>query len=230
MKKHLKSLFLSMMILLQFASKATSAHIISFFFDAYPDAKNLTFEKSKNFEGINVFYQGYLTTSDQTGQITFEKKHKNNSLVFVVTPEIKPAFMIANTIHHWQTKSKEPYDLYSCNLELDQDTGLNFWNIKKQQNLIKNYRIPLNGIVICANPSDIVIEPGISILKKAPVGHILPPTIYVKDTFNCAKHALYMLEKKTFFETLKKDYKSISTAPNNPKTSTIAPKASNTKV
>lgn len=180
-------------------------HIITFFAREYPTT-NKTKKVSKipiNF-GLFSTYAGYLAISDINGQIIFPRKTIKPSLNLLITDKVSPVFMLGNTIAYWQIDKDAQAKMYTIERKFDNQTQSYFWDVNEQESP-KNNIIPLHTIIIFANPENIYVPTGITLTDDNP--QLFLPNIYVKKEFAKVNNALFVLNIKPFFETLKKLYK-----------------------
>jgi len=195
--------------------------IVGFFFEPYPgdavQAEKLSNKLQKpghvakcmlqgyacysQVAGIISTYGGYLAHSDVYGYTSFPKKQANNKLTVVITPIITPVYMLANTIHHFQIEQPNPAASYLMEQKTDKETKLLFWEVTEIPNPKNNF-IPIESLVIIANPKDIFIPTGITLAQNA--ANMLLPNIYVKKGAQTTKHALYMLNLTQLFGPVNK--------------------------
>lgn len=194
--------------------------IVGFFFESYPgdeaQAEHLSNKLQKpgkvakcmlngyscysQVAGIFSSYAGYLASSDVYGWTGFPKKQDKPLLYVVVTPAITPVYMFANTIHHWQIEQPNPVATYKVERKQDEQTQLFYWNVSQEENPKDNI-IPLEALLIIANPKDIVLPLGITITKNE--ANLLLPKMYVKKSIKATKHAFYMLNLTHLFGPVK---------------------------
>lgn len=202
--------------------------IVGFYFEPYPgDAENA--EKLSNklqkpghiakcilqghacyspVAGIFSTYAGYLAHSDVYGFTAFPKKQDEAALTIVITEAITPIFMLANTIHHWQLEPPSTATTYKMEQKTDKQTQMLYWDVQEIPNPKDNI-IPIDSLVIIANPKNIFIPTGITLAEKSP--NLLLPNIYVKKGIQTAKDAMYMLNLTHLFGPVKTLYKKDKT-------------------
>lgn len=157
--------------------------------------------------GIFSTYAGYLTTSDVNGQTTFPRKHEQPSLYLLITQKITPIIMMRNTIHHWELEEKTPAAMFKIDKKQDEKTGNYFWDVQHAK-LPENNRIPLESITIIAKPKNIFVPTGITLTNDDP--QLILPNIYIKKGIMKISNALYILNLRNFFGTVKTEYKKES--------------------
>jgi hypothetical protein len=140
--------------------------------------------------GIFGTYAGFVHASDVKGQLTFPRKHTRPFLYVIITPSIIPILMLDNTVHHWELAPGAPYAVYTYERKKDKETKQYFWEVQQLPEL-KNHVIPLESLVIFAQPHYIYIPTGITLTKDNP--NLILPDIYVKKGFNLINNSLYVL-------------------------------------
>lgn len=157
--------------------------------------------------GIFGTYEGYLAITDLNGQISFPRKTTEKTFNLLITPNIKPIFMIGNTIHHWELDHSVPSELYTITQKQDPTTKRWLWKTEKGR-LPHNNIITLNTIIIFAKPINIYVPVGVTLTTDNP--QLMLPDIYAKKSLNIPQQALKVLTLRQFFGPLKKQYKEDS--------------------
>lgn len=152
-------------------------------------------------EGIFSTYWGYLSLSNVDGQIIFPRNHTKDSANLLITEKITPIMMIGATVHHWELDQSVPAQIFSVERKQDPETKLYFWDTQKEE-LPSNNIIQLDTIVLFAKPKNIYIPTGITISDNKP--QLFLPDIYAKKGMNKIAQALWLLNIKHFFSSLKK--------------------------
>ncbi len=161
--------------------------------------------KPTGIRGIMCMYLGYIDVSNYDGKITFPRKQQKPELYILITKKIKPVFMVApDTINNWMIDEETVSQMYKLSLKHDKETELFYIDAKKTE-LPKNYMIPLNTIIIIANPKNIVIPEGATITSYS--ANLILPNVYIKKYFNYPYNALYTLSIKQYFGSMTPEYK-----------------------
>lgn len=208
-----------------------TSNIITFFIDEYPEINDidsylekthfsheemrsicLLLDKQRDCNslefpfnyGIFATYAGYLGLSDLNGQITFPRKTQKNSLNLLVTTKISPVFMLRNTIAYWEIKDHAPAKMYKLEKKQDHETKLFYWEVQ-EKNIPKNNKIPIHTIIIIANPDNIYVPIGIT--PTANSSQFILPKIYAKKDFSHIRNALFILNIRPFFSSIKQIHK-----------------------
>jgi hypothetical protein len=158
--------------------------------------------KTKFPKNIFALYHGYITLSDDLGQITFPRQTHKTNFNLLITDNIKPIFMFPNTISHWQIENETPFKFYK--IERKNDKKNSYWHIERGEPT-KNRSIPLETIIIIAKPQNILYPTGDFLTTDLP--QLVLPDIYLKETFNNVNNALFILQIKKFFASLNSVYK-----------------------
>jgi hypothetical protein len=209
--KNTKKILLAGMFLItgNLCAKGYSPHMITFFFKNYPAIEKKGFKKvplgKKNpRSGIFVSYFGYMTTSDKTGEIMFPRKHQSPSFSLLVCDNPEPVFMLQNTIHHWQVTKNAKFAFYTIERKKDNETQLYFWDVKKSD-LPKNKHLPVNSLVVFADPDDLYVPEGVTLTNNKP--QLFLPPLYAKPSSSSPRNALAALQIRTFFDPIQRVYK-----------------------
>ncbi len=151
--------------------------------------------------GIYGTYNGYLAPSNQFGLISFPRQTQRAQFNLVITPTIKPTFLLDNTINQWHITDHKQTSMFQVKQQKDVETKLYYWKVQ-QTNLPKDSAIPLHSIVILSKSKNIYAPLGVTVTKKLP-NLVLPP-IYAKRGLDHIKQALFVLKIKQFFAPVKK--------------------------
>lgn len=149
------------------------------------------FYDKKLVHGVFATYAGYLSVSNEIGQITFPQLQTKNLVKILITHRLTPIIMMGNTVHHWEIDKEAPAQLYSFTKEYNKRTKSYFWNVKEEK-LPDNLRIATDTLVILAKPKHLYVPEGITLITQETANFTLPD-IYVKKGINLHGHALYML-------------------------------------
>lgn len=203
-----------------------ASNVISFFLKDYPekdDFNNInkitkecnllkthfqticnSYNISHNFAVFST-YAGYLSMSNTNGQIIFPRKVVNNSINLLVTNKLSPVFMFGATIAFWEIQDPNS-KMYFFERSQDPETKLFYWEVKEKP-LPASNRVPVQTIVIIADPKEIYIPLGTTITRSS--ANLLLPDIYVKKDINSVANILFTLNIKPFFSTTKQIFKEI---------------------
>lgn len=155
--------------------------------------------------GIMCIYLGYVDTSNSDGKITFPRKHQKPILNLLVAKAVKPIFIIApETINNWVVDESQPAAMYQFTLNHDKETGLFYIEAKKIA-LPKDNKVPLETIIMIADPKNVFVPEGATISHYS-INLILPP-IYIRKNFNFNYNALYTLSIKQYFGQISSKHK-----------------------
>jgi hypothetical protein len=173
---------------------------------ASPTALNTMLKKIYPFStaGIIVMYGGYITVTNLQGRVTFPVMQQQPEFLMVVTPYIKPIFMLGVTVHHWELVPGLPVQTYSVVRKQDSITKLYYWDVQKVDPPAKSI-IPLKALVILSKPDYIVVPSGITLTNNDP--NFVLPSLYAYHQLNRIAPALEALKIKSFFGPIKRIYK-----------------------
>lgn len=204
--------------------------VITFFLQPYPTvAKPLNEERIKKYshklqqpgylfkkivkgtrvatgsDGVMSTYLGFVSTSDLNGKVTFPRKHQKATVNLLVTKGIKPVFIVApDTLNNWMLDESEQAAMYNFTLHHDAETEL-FYIEATTAPLPKNKMIPLETIIIIADPKNVFVPQGATITDYSV--NLILPNIYIKKHFNFSYNALYTLSIKQYFGSINQEYK-----------------------
>jgi hypothetical protein len=140
-------------------------------------------------------YAGVLALSSYPdGQIIFPRKQQSEAFMLVVTPIVEPVIMLGKTVHHLSLI--KPWVAYWIERKIDKNSGLYYWETTPQHGIDKDI-IPLNAIVIFAQPHDIYVPLGITLTSASP--QLMLPDVYVRRGFDIVSRILQILKIKHFF-------------------------------
>jgi hypothetical protein len=154
---------------------------------------------------IYGIYNGNLARSNDIGLLTFPRTTQKEDFVFIVTPEIKPTFLLSNTIKQWKIVKPEETAFFQIKKHKDPETKLHYWKVLQISQPKKNI-VPIQSIVIIAKPKNIYVPLGATPTTKYP-NLVLPP-FYAKRTLDRIHNALFVLNIKQFFAPVRVQTKS----------------------
>ncbi len=154
--------------------------------------------------GIFATYSGQLSISNTDGMVVFARRQESQNLKLLITQEIDPIFQVEQTINHWELKSDFPAALYTINQNREQDTEIEFWDVKRVP-LPQDRKISIDTIVIFAQPNKIYVPEGVFPLKH-PGADLFLPDIFVKKSVDTLASSLYLLNIKRLFSQIQKTY------------------------
>ncbi|MDR3645956.1 MAG: hypothetical protein P4L22_00260 [Candidatus Babeliales bacterium] len=203
-----------------------ATNIISFFLKEYPEKAGInnvdntikecnilknhfqTICQSHNIShnfAIFSTYAGYLSMSNTNGQISFPRKVINNSINLLVTNKVNPVFMFGSTIAFWEIQDPNA-KMYFLERSQDKETKLFFWETKEKP-LPKSNRVPVQTIILFADPKEIYVPVGATITRSS--ANLLLPDIYVRKNMNNLANILFVLNIKPFFSKTNQIFKEI---------------------
>lgn len=154
--------------------------------------------------GIFATYGGFLTISDLNGEISFPRKTTKPVMYLVITEQLTPIIMSANTIHHWELQEENSAQMYRFEQRWDPEVQMWYWEAT-QEPLPENNVLPLESIAIFADPKFVYVPLGITIGRESP--HLILPDIYIKNGLNLTLNALYVLNLSHYFGAILPLYK-----------------------
>jgi len=154
--------------------------------------------------GIPFSSGGNYYITDLNGQVVFIRTHKKPFVTIIITKNIVPVLSLENTVHHWELSRRRNVKIYTAERKLDVPSKTYFWDVKEAP-IPKDNIIPINAIVIFANPKYVYMPTGITITTKNP--QLVLPDIYIKPGINKAKSALLLFNVKNLLATTKSMYK-----------------------
>lgn len=146
--------------------------------------------------GMFATYGGWLTTSDLNGEISFPRRHGKSFINLIITERLTPIVRSGNTIDHWELEEGYPAEMYRMEQKWDPEARILYWDVT-QEPLPKNNIIPIESLILIANPKYIDVPLGISLFKDSP--HLILPDVYVKKGINLTADALYVLNLSQYF-------------------------------
>ena len=148
-------------------------------------------------QGIIATYGGYFSVSDYDGQLRFPRLHQQPNFTLIITPQVKPVFMIGNTIHHWELIPGVPYSAYRIHRKEEPETKTFYWDVS-QIATIENNIIPFkDAITLYAKPNNIFVPEGITFTSKSP--NLVLPQIFARKNRSGLISALNFLKNRIFF-------------------------------
>jgi len=135
------------------------------------------FKKPRSVPGIEATYYGTTTVSDSNGQIMFGRMHTGNELRVIITPAIVPVLIDENLVSYMKPSPDEPLISYNLVREKNPHTTKWEWLVKKETTT-KTERIPIDAIVILADPKLVYFKEGAYASIKGE--NFFLPTVYVR--------------------------------------------------
>ena len=155
--------------------------------------------------GIYGLYNGYIARSDDYGLISFPRDTSKESFTLIITNQLKPTFLIGNTVKDWRLTDPQQTALFRIRREKDPETKLYYWKVLKM-NLPQSHKVPLFSIIIIAKPKNIYVPLGVTPTTK--LSNLVLPPIYAKRGLDRINNALFVLNVKQFFSPIKKETKT----------------------
>lgn len=153
---------------------------------------------SKDLSGILVIYGGSYSRTDKEGIVQFIKKHSNQKIDLIITPEIEVKKKIAKTVAELQLpKNLKPEEIERVsfvkkkneNKSTDKKSKIDpekkHWSITKMDNAQKRDKINKSTIIILDDPERFIIP-----TNQTPVlrdEHFFLPEIFVDTNFDSNK-------------------------------------------
>jgi len=160
---------------------------------------------SSGAQGVMALYLGDASLSDKDGQLTFPRGHQQPLVNLLITQGIQPVYIVAPaTVHNWMLEKNKPAIMYQFKFEKDQETDL-YYIETKEIPLPTDSMIPLETIVIIADPTSVFVPFGATITHYSP--NLILPTIYIKKNFDFSYNALYTNSIKQYFDSVHAEYK-----------------------
>jgi hypothetical protein len=191
--------------------QAAPSQILTLFIEPYPSAVEFT-RQEKLTTNIFFTYYGNSSISDSNGQVVFPVKTPDAKFFILVSNNIQPIPMIFCTINHLEIEEGALYTFFSVQRMYDQETHMHFWSVE-QLKIPENLIIPINTIIVHADPQTIYIPTGITPTSNSP--QLLLPTIYRKSketkimdlTVHSihTKNGLQFLELTQYFSPIKRN-------------------------
>lgn len=161
---------------------------------------------SSGAQGVMAMYLGNTSLSDKDGQVIFMRGHQKPSVNLLVTQGIQPVYILAPaTVQNWMLDKNKPAKMYQFNFDKDQETEL-YYIEAKEILLPQDHMIPLETIIIIADPSSIFVPLGATITQYNG-GNLILPNIYIKNNFDYSYNVLYTNSVKQYFDSIQSQYK-----------------------
>jgi hypothetical protein len=213
-------------------SGQTSPHVITFFIRPLPvsttpalekalerQKKALTsqkilkppFDKVFNLPllhaGVYVAYAGTFAHSNADGQILFDRKTADPKLHVLITEDIKPVPidpLNEKTLYGFVVAPKAQAQQYLIERLKDPETDLYEWHVTPEP-LSKDKRIPIDTIIIFANPKHVIVPigPTATTLNES----FILPDFYATEGHNSAANAFQFLKIRHYFAPVSFEYK-----------------------
>lgn len=149
--------------------------------------------------GVFATYAGFLSVSNTDGEIAFPRKHTDPQLYILVTEELVPIVRSGNTLSHWELNEDRPAVMYQITKTKDENGPLEYYETAASS-LPANNVVPLESIVIFANPRYVYIPLGVTPSTESP--HLVLPDIYINHRINLTSPALHVLNVMHYYGAL----------------------------
>ncbi len=213
---HMKKTYYSLIILLvSYTQISVSDPVICFFFKREADRLSHDLKKLGHIAthtvhgmmnlapiaGLYCTYAGYLTISDQGGQVQFPRKQRENKINILITPEIEPIALFENTIHHWQLMPHMPAQMYTLKENYNAVTKEYEWT-SHLVDLPHDGIVPLTTIIIIENPQYLFIPS--EKVKTSKTANLMLPPVYVKKGIDIMSNDIGLLIFRHLFRPVEK--------------------------
>lgn len=175
--------------------------------------------------GVQVRYAGYTTASNNLGLIQLPRKQISNEINFLITKKETPIFQIGpSLVAGWQNGDAANSAFYTVSLHQDGTSDIYYFTTTKSSlaaynkaQLQKDAKanestqqkeseqkndeniIPLNTIIIFADPASVEIPEGDSYTKYTT--HLILPDVYIKS-MPSAEINLTSVNTRPYFESI----------------------------
>jgi hypothetical protein len=156
--------------------------------------------------GLYASYAGTITHSNADGQILFERKSPEPTLLVIITDTIKPIPLDPlkpKTVLGFTIDPKMPAEQYSFKRVQDPETELYTWHVTSVP-LDRNSPIPYDTIIIYADPRSIIVPVGSTVTTYNE--NFFLPDFYVTEGYNSALNGLRFLKIRHFFAPVSFNY------------------------
>jgi len=152
---------------------------------------------------LNATYAGFLTSTNDRGQILLPRKTESKHFKIIITPQILPVFSVLNNVLHWVVAEQSSAKAYLIKMIKDEQTEINIWHVE-QTALPADQHIPLHAIVIFADPEKVDIQTGFFPTKSTE--QLVLPSLLAEAGSNSPLKAVQLPNQKPFFKQLKTAY------------------------
>lgn len=151
--------------------------------------------------GFFAMYAGMLAMSDNTGAISFLRRHAQPIVYVAITQNVEPVMRMENTVHHWRFVPDTAVAFYKLEAVLDKEGNRLVWNIQ-EMSIPNLYIIPAEAIVLFGDPAYFYFDTKERHAMYSESNIFLPP-LYVKKGTNAVQSSLHLLSIRHFFGPLK---------------------------
>lgn len=153
--------------------------------------------------GVLATYHGYVTFSDQNGQILFPRKHTRDDMFYVVTRKVRPVITYGETVQHFTIDNAEATRMYYLKRMQDEDNNVTYWDVSELE-VKAGQHIPPSAMIIFSNPEHIIVPTGI--FKTIDGGSLLLPDLYIKKGIPIGPNVLAFLPLNKYFTPVNHTY------------------------
>ncbi|MFA6066108.1 MAG: hypothetical protein WC707_02915 [Candidatus Babeliaceae bacterium] len=154
-------------------------------------------------KGVYATYAGFVTHSDNNGQIIFPRKHEKNEMIYVLTQKIKPVILQGNTVNYFIATPQADVAYFKAEQLFDEHKKIYYWHVA-QQPVPDNRIIPPLSLHFFVKPEHMVIPEGDFVADNNP--NLLLPTVYTTKDITIGTNSLLFLKISKFFSPIKFAY------------------------
>lgn len=158
--------------------------------------------------GILATYAGYLSTSNNYGEIIFSRHQQEAPLYLAITPVLQPIMRGGTNVDHWEFSKTEQISFFRIDISLNQkNNGFLVFSITEEP-IPTDFVVPYPTITIFAKPTYFDVPLGT--FESPLVDHWILPTLSLKKDIFLQKNSLLVLPFLQFFEPIQMKVKKES--------------------
>ncbi len=153
--------------------------------------------------GIIATYHGYVTFSDQNGQLLFPRKHTSDDIFYVVTRNIRPVISHGETVRSFIIENPKQTRMYYLQRKQNEKQNITYWEVKEIE-VTDEQHIPPSSMIIFSNPDHIIVPTGT--FTTIDGGNLLLPDLYIKKGIPIGPNVLAFLPLSKYFAPVTHTY------------------------
>jgi hypothetical protein len=177
--------------------RSESDHVLTIF------VRDKLTKKTDSSLTLPAAYGGYLTFTNNNGQIILPRKTEAKQIHLLITPTIVPIFSVVNNISHWQIPTKNKAAMYTITKQTNPKNNKSEW-LTKKDTISTDHHVPLHTIIVFAHPDNAHMLTGES--PTMPGDQFVLPSIFATKPLKIVKSSIILPNIKPFLGKMKTAY------------------------
>lgn len=170
----------------------------------YEIAKKLLETRTNGIEGINIYYRGYATQTNNMGIAILPRIDANPIISIVITEKIDPVIVNGKIPDHFIIDLYSKYQAYNLQNIEKSSSSIMKWKIEVNKNIIQNRKIPYDSIIILGDPDYLFFDKEYYIMDKST--NIIIPDLFLLNEKNNNLYSELAMQTLQYYKKLEKSY------------------------